>query len=324
MNMLPTAVLAMPGAPARATVVAASGRQRPEQGPLVKDVPIGQREPPEHWPGWMKSWFKVGRGTATAIDGTVQLGKKAHEKPEKIPGALGNLAANTADDPIETIKALVGYDDLANGRYEDWLGQMGLAALTAGAGTLPARGSQLRRVVGSPKVVPVGQLPPRNAKFAGRRMDFRREDLGAPEGSRLPKMSEEQRAALAKDYPGGVRFTRAGYPVFTPYAIKRVDVEGLTGDRRKDARLANAAVGHDSTLAGHTWHHVENGRTMELVPEDLHDAARHTGGADAIKNDAVGRVAPGGVLTGGERTAAGVGAAAGAGTTATGAEAGRP
>jgi hypothetical protein len=45
------------------------------------------------------------------------------------------------------------------------------------------------------------------------------------------------------------------------------------------------------------WHHVEDGRTLELVPKDLHEAVRHTGGVPAIKSHQVGQVAPGGVFT---------------------------
>jgi hypothetical protein len=108
-----------------------------------------------------------------------------------------------------------------------------------------------------------------------------------------------------------VRFTRAGYPVFTRAAVDRIDVPGLTGDRTHDADLANQATHRAETPAGYVWHHVENGRTMELVPRDLHDAARHTGGAAAITNQQIGLVAPGGVFTPFEGAAAGSGAAGG-------------
>lgn len=40
-----------------------------------------------------------------------------------------------------------------------------------------------------------------------------------------------------------------------------------------------------STPAGYTWHHVEAGRTMLLVPGDLHGTVRHTGGASLIKKE---------------------------------------
>lgn len=48
-------------------------------------------EPPDHWPGWAKSWFKVGRGAMTVIAGTVGLAKKAYD-PQQIPGAVKDVA----------------------------------------------------------------------------------------------------------------------------------------------------------------------------------------------------------------------------------------
>ena len=38
-----------------------------------------------------------------------------------------------------------------------------------------------------------------------------------------------------------------------------------------------------SAPTGYTWHHVEDGKTMLLVPSDLHGAVRHTGGASLIR-----------------------------------------
>ena len=39
----------------------------------------------------------------------------------------------------------------------------------------------------------------------------------------------------------------------------------------------------ENTPEGYTWHHVEDGKTMMLVPSDIHSAVRHTGGASLIK-----------------------------------------
>ena len=94
-----------------------------------------------------------------------------------------------------------------------------------------------------------------------------------------------------------MRYTRAGYPVFSPYAEKTVVVDNLTGDRPADFAAANDAIGASRTPRGYVWHHVEDGRTLELVPKDLHEAVRHTGGVPAIKSHQVGQVAPGGVFT---------------------------
>ena len=49
---------------------------------------------------------------------------------------------------------------------------------------------------------------------------------------------------------------------------------------------ANRVAGFKSTPDGFTWHHVEDGITMQLVPTDLHDVVKHTGGAAVIKNGA--------------------------------------
>lgn len=38
---------------------------------------------------------------------------------------------------------------------------------------------------------------------------------------------------------------------------------------------------------GYTWHHVEDGKTMMLVPTDLHQAVRHTGGAALLRKGLV-------------------------------------
>jgi len=90
---------------------------------------------------------------------------------------------------------------------------------------------------------------------------------------------------LAKKYPGGVTFKRSGYPDFSPYSRLRVtDTRGaLTGIIGRDSAFANAASGLKKTPAGFTWHHVEDGRTLLLVPSDLHKAVRHTGGAALIR-----------------------------------------
>ena len=76
----------------------------------------------------------------TAIHGVAGLAKAGYDNPEKIPGALADLGSAAYHDPIGFGKAVVGYDELANGRIEDWLGQMGIGALGGGFGTVPSRG----------------------------------------------------------------------------------------------------------------------------------------------------------------------------------------
>lgn len=198
----------MAGAPAAAQIAAQGGVARPQ----VDDVPLSEREPPESWPGLFKSWYKIGRGEATTISGLLGLGRSAVEHPTEVPDALYGVGERAVDDPLGTGKQLIGYDELAKGRYEDWFGQMGIG-LFAGGGA--ARATRLRRVAGPPKPHPLGPQQPRwSAGFAGKRVDFSKPDLGARPGT-SPKVPPNLQQ-LARDYPRGVRFTRAGYPVFTP------------------------------------------------------------------------------------------------------------
>ncbi len=84
-------------------------------------------------------------------------------------------------------------------------------------------------------------------------------------------------------HPSGVYFTSEGFPHFRPFARARVRLRGLTGRNKTDAAKANAAAGLPCTPEGFTWHHVEDGETMLLLPKRIHDEARHTGGAAVLR-----------------------------------------
>jgi hypothetical protein len=94
--------------------------------------------------------------------------------------------------------------------------------------------------------------------------------------------------ALKIKYPKGVTFKANAMPDFTPYAIKSVTVDGLVGDVSKDYKMANEAAGlgqyGSKPPPGYTWHHCEDGRTMQLVPADIHGEVKHTGGEAVIKH----------------------------------------
>ncbi len=81
-----------------------------------------------------------------------------------------------------------------------------------------------------------------------------------------------------------VTYNSDGYPDFSPYSEATVKVDGLKGSIPPDDSLANKAVGLSSTPDGYTWHHVEDGETMQLVPTDIHSEFPHTGGASIIRN----------------------------------------
>jgi hypothetical protein len=130
----------------------------------------------------------------------------------------------------------------------------------------PSRPSQTKPATES-KVKRVGGRKPRNSKYAGQKYP--------PE--KLPP-------DVRKKYPESVNFTEEGFPDFKPYEKTSVKVEGLTGENGPDFRKANQAAGYKRTPEGYTWHHNQDGKTMQLVPTDLHDAVPHTGGAAILRS----------------------------------------
>lgn len=84
----------------------------------------------------------------------------------------------------------------------------------------------------------------------------------------------------------GVRYTE-GAPDFKPFmnhpsGVRQTRVE-MTGDNPIDFRRANEAVGHPEwgsrSPPGYSWHHHEDGKTMQLVRSDVHTEFGHRGGA---------------------------------------------
>lgn len=75
----------------------------------------------------------------------------------------------------------------------------------------------------------------------------------------------------------GIPFDRNGFPDFSSVSRNTVQMP-QTGNRAADFAAANRAAGLPSTPRGYTWHHHQDGRTMQLVPTDIHRATGHTGG----------------------------------------------
>ena len=91
---------------------------------------------------------------------------------------------------------------------------------------------------------------------------------------------------------------RNGFPDYSPFSKGDVDIP-MVGDHNLDFKNADAAMrkklGDDSweMPEGYTWHHNENGTTMQLVPQNIHatgggastphmgGAALHSGGQSA-------------------------------------------
>jgi hypothetical protein len=119
--------------------------------------------------------------------------------------------------------------------------------------------------------------------------------LAEPVAGRLPANhayagEELPRSLLPEEFrQRGLKFKPTGYPDFTPYAMvlpngqKEIAIE-LTGSYKADAAMANSALGFKRTPRGWSWHHVEDGRAMQLVPEELHSVTAHTGGVAEYKH----------------------------------------
>lgn len=81
-----------------------------------------------------------------------------------------------------------------------------------------------------------------------------------------------------------VEFTSNGHVILDNYAIAAVTLE-LTGDSSNDIAKANKLFfGTTISPKGYTWHHLEDGRTLILVPTEIHENVKHTGGAYYLRN----------------------------------------
>jgi hypothetical protein len=86
-----------------------------------------------------------------------------------------------------------------------------------------------------------------------------------------------------------VTYNKDGYPDFSPHAIKTVRIKDMKGNETSDFTKANnAARAQDPTYKrqpdDHTWHHGEDGKTMQLIPSHIHAMFPHSGGVSAVKS----------------------------------------
>ncbi len=104
-----------------------------------------------------------------------------------------------------------------------------------------------------------------------------------PDGSTTYELVDKQGNVLQ------VTYDKDGYPILDSFRYQGTD--GLnqvnipyTGNRSSDFRLANQAAGFKRTPRGFTWHHHQNGTTMQLVQRGPHAVIPHTGGFSNAKH----------------------------------------
>ncbi len=93
-------------------------------------------------------------------------------------------------------------------------------------------------------------------------------------------------SAYIKAKYGDIYMSKQGFAVLDDFAVARVELTGLTGLNGGADDIARANLVHhgtQSSIPGYTWHHLEDGKTMIMVPTELHEAYRHTGGADLLR-----------------------------------------
>jgi len=107
---------------------------------------------------------------------------------------------------------------------------------------------------------------------------------------------------LAQEYPDGIKYKDNGKPDFTPSVPKgengkeysvEIDMKGNRTSDFKDADAKSKAKGlktkaelEADTGKKYTWHHHEDGKTMQLVPTELHRRVGHSGGVSQKQNKA--------------------------------------
>ena len=113
---------------------------------------------------------------------------------------------------------------------------------------------------------------------------------GRPSGSTATPPATARAPAIrnvhlaGKKHPKtGVPFDANGDPDFRAAGVVKVEVKIKMTGTRTDFTEANRAANLSSTPKGYTWHHHQDGTTMQLVPTDIHQATGHTGGVATLK-----------------------------------------
>ena len=82
----------------------------------------------------------------------------------------------------------------------------------------------------------------------------------------------------------GVPFDADGFPDFRAAGVVKQEVKiKFSGDHPTDVRAANRAANLKETPKDYTWHHHQDGTTMQLIPRKIHKETGHTGGMALMK-----------------------------------------
>lgn len=208
-----------------------------------------------------------------------------------IGGGLSVLIDGLMNNDVSSAKK-----SLIEGAADGCMWGAAIGAVTGGWGKYKIR--KAKESAAPPK----NEIPPKKDCVIGANGNCRINSKYAGEAYKFPNGSE-----LARKYPEGVPFDEKGFPRFEKYAKKEVKFknpfsvcgksevciaecvkkgECLSFNSSRggpDFRMANKKAGLEYTPEGWTWHHVD-AETIILVPQDLHNAVRHTGAVSEYWN----------------------------------------
>jgi rubrerythrin len=103
--------------------------------------------------------------------------------------------------------------------------------------------------------------------------------------SHLAGQSTKLSTFVLQEKYGEIMFNSAGFPIFDEFAIARLDLTGIIDGGLNDIPQANNIHhGANFRIPNYTWHHLEDGKTLILIPYDLHHEVKHTGGASLLRD----------------------------------------
>jgi len=119
---------------------------------------------------------------------------------------------------------------------------------------------------------------------------------GGTRGEGLCVPTDKNIAGLLKEHGlSGIKYHR-GIPDFSDIAITEVSIETMTSSRSENFGEAGKALIAESEglnsvadvnrlrqQEGYTWHECSDAHTMQLVPTEIHDFFKHSGGVSEVK-----------------------------------------
>lgn len=236
---------------------------------------------PVAWWRWLQNSFKAQANSA--VDGW-NVDRRFDEQTDATRRII-------ADGPEGEVERAIGRVQGLNAKFRssEIVGSLETIATAPGTtiGGPPVDAAARRMAVGVAATAAVGMALEWSDNVAPRR-SFAKAGETLSDGVRIaPEYSGiiiRNKHLAGKLHPvTGIPFDAGGFPDFSSVAKHTVDIQ-FTGNSGRDFALANKAAGLASTPKDYTWHHHQNGTTMQLVPRDIHRKTGHTGWYAWLKN----------------------------------------